>query len=129
MIEKDDVYKADFLQENFFTVSNYNVFGCHFDCMSVNHYDQNEVSDTERDVRELLTSSPINWSPRNFDCDRVQNLEEALASLPQLAKIEPGRVYDMTPVLNAISDSDTNSERYSRRAKKRHDYKKLHNGQ
>ena len=111
-----------------------------------------EFTDAQDDFEEYLTSStPISWSPRrdaedilrsinqNFNqihpqtpqevrCDAVQNVDQVLAQMPQLQRIEEGKVYNMEPILEAIQQNDDRSERYSMRKVERHDYKKLHHG-
>ena len=71
--------------------------------------------------RLLESSSPILWSPQKIQCDKVQNLDQALLDLhqncPELQKPEEGRVYQMDEILEAVNHP--NQPRVSARSTRR----------
>ena len=64
----------------------------------------------------------------NIQCDKVQDLSKALDkvhdSCPYLKPVQPGKVYNMGPILEGISELGAIPKR-SLRKTERHDYKKL----
>ena len=70
-----------------------------------------DASDTDSDEQfdQALASTPIPWSPREIQCDRPQNLDQALReiheNMPQLQRIEPGQVHNMTHILDSLHEN------------------------
>ena len=111
------------------------------------------LSDYEEADEYLASSTPTPFSPvreneqlQRLQCDHLQHvypqdpsqvvndavqyLDQAFAQMPQLQRIEQGRVYNMEPILDALEDENepARSSQYGLRNVERHDYKKLHHG-
>ena len=99
--------------------------------------EQQECEDTppaifhaeDRTQSHTLTLQPAVVDLEAVDCSKVQQLDQALASVhekhPYLKPVEQGKVYDMAPILEGIEKLEADSG-YKLRKKERHDYKHLH---
>jgi len=101
-----------------------------------------DTSDEDSDFNEVFLqsvlhcSSPIQWSPQRIDCNKSQNLDQALQEMqqihPQINKVVENRVCEVDTILagiqSQISTPDPEREQAQAlkpRLKKRHDYKKV----
>ena len=88
-----------------------------------------EVIFTQDDYPVHLARPLQSQEARNVQCDKVQNVQNALddvhSQFPHLQPVQPGKVYDMSKILDSIQEAEGHG--YSmRRNRERHDYKKLH---
>ena len=98
---------------------------------SLDHIDCNRVQNLDlalQQVHEQADRGQHGQRTHQIECNRVQNLEQALNDVheqfPHLQPVQPGRVYDMAPILEGIQQIGENN--YNLRERERHDYRQLH---